>query len=403
MSKKPQEWRFAATSRDGKTVGGTIRAATEKEASEHLSAQELIPISVEPIKEAPLARFAPRMNPRALTVFTRQFAVLVDAGLPLLTAVEMLADLTDDKVLRSTLSRVAKAVNGGSSLSDALRAHPKVFTNIYVHMVEGGETGGLLPESLTRVADYLEEAQALHDRLIGAVIYPAVVLSAASLAVIVVLTFVVPVFSELFAAEGLTLPFATRVLVATSDLILGHWPILLPGGVVAIWATFLALRSPLGRRWADVVLLHIPLVGDLVRKASVARVTRAMASMIHSGVMLSETLLAGARVAGNTAVEAAIMEAREAIHQGSDLSTPLISARVLPEILGQMVKVGEESGRLDEMLDKVADFFEMEVNSAVDGAMKALEPTLIIVLGAVLGGIIVAMYAPIFDLMTSMG
>ncbi len=396
-------WRFAATDRKGKTVSGTVQAATEDQALRAVTAQRLIPISVERVRAKKTFQLRQRVDPHALTVFTRQFATLVDAALPLLSAVDMLADLTEDRALSAALQRIGKDIRGGSSLSDALEAHPRVFTPIYVYMVQAGEVGGTLPQSLNRIADYMEESQALRERVIGAMIYPLVVLGAAVAAVAVILTFVVPVFSQLFAAEGIALPITTRVLMAASDFLVAFWPFLL--GLILIVTTvgYQVFRSTKGRRAVDMVIIRLPVIGNLARKAAVARSTRAMASLVQSGVTLSDTLLASARVSGNVEVEEAILSARESIHGGSDLATPLARSPVLPRLLNQMVRVGEESGRLDEMLDKVAEFFEMEVKVAIDSAMKALEPALVVVLGLVLGGIIVGMYLPIFDLMTSLG
>lgn len=397
-----REWTFVARDAEGRRLSGTVQASSGEEARMILLEQRLNPVSIDSGESELMARLRSAVDARALTVFTRQFATLIDAALPLLAAVNMLADLTKDRALKSALRRVARDVNGGSSLSDAFGAHPKVFPSIYVHMVEAGEVGGTLPESLDRVADHMESAQALRDKLAAAMIYPAVVLSVAALAVVAILTFVVPVFAELFAAEGLTLPFSTRMLLTVSGVMVSYWPLLLGGVVAMVVAGRQAVASEVGRRWVDYLALRLPFIGELTRKASVARFTRAMASMLHSGVTLSEALLASARISGNTEVEYEILAARDAIHAGSDLSTPLSKSEVLPPLLGQMVKVGEESGRLDDMLNKVADFFEMEVRTAIDGAMKALEPALIVVLGTVLGGIIVAMYTPIFDLMTAL-
>ncbi|NJD18860.1 MAG: type II secretion system F family protein, partial [Gemmatimonadetes bacterium] len=294
-------------------------------------------------------------------------------------------------------------ITGGASLSDALRAHPQVFPPLNVHMVQAGEVGGTLPQALERVASYLEASHALRERLLGAMVYPAVVLSVAVLAVGAILTWVVPVFAELFASEGIDLPLSTSLLLGASTVVRKYWLIML----VAVGALALLIRQLLrtegSRRWADYLLLRLPLIGGLTRKTAVARLTRAMASMLHSGVMLSDVLLAAARISGNSEVEDTLLGARDSIHAGSDLATPLAKAQILPPLLAQMVKVGEESGRLEEMLDKVADFFEMEVKAAIDGAMKALEPALIVVLGLLLGGIVAAMYTPVFDLMTSLG
>lgn len=399
-----QGWKFAARDLEGRRLTGVVEVETETEARHLLARQGLTPVALEPVTPQPLPpRVRGSVDPRALTVFTRQLATLVDAALPLLTAVEMLADLTEDRTLWAALRRVARDINGGSSLSDALRAHPRVFPPIYVNMVEAGELGGTLPQSLERVAAYMENAQALRERLRGAMIYPALVVSVAVLAVGAILTLVVPVFADLFMAEGVELPMSTAFLMALSDAVRAWWiPILIGAGTAALLLRQVALSEG-GRRWLDYLVLRLPLVGDLARKAAVARVTRAMASMLHSGVMLSDVLLACARIAGNSEVEEAVMDARSAIHAGSDLATPLGRSPVLPPLLAQMVRVGEESGRLDEMVDKVADFFEMEVRAAVDGAMKALEPALIVVLGLVLGGIVAAMYTPVFDLMTSLG
>lgn len=396
-------WRFAARDPEGRKLSGTVQALSEAEARQILTEQRLTPVSLEAMGGDHLVQIRSSVDARALTVFTRQFATLVDAALPLLTTVEMLRDLTQDQILKTALRRVGKDINGGSSLSDALRGHPHVFSPIYVHMVEAGEVGGTLPVALERVAVYMETSQALKDRLVGAMIYPLVVIGVAALAVGAILTLVVPVFAELFASEGLALPVSTRILLQASDALQSYWYVLLAVVVTLALLVRQVVTSTSGRRWTDFMLLRLPLIGNLTRKASVARLTRAMASMLHSGVMLSDVLLASARISGNAEVEEAILGAREAIHAGSDLSTPMARAEVLPPLLAQMVKVGEESGRLEEMMDKVADFFEMEVRSAIDGAMKALEPALIVVLGLVLGGIIVAMYTPVFDLMTSLG
>ena len=396
-------WRFAARDPEGRKLSGVVQAISEVEARQILMEQKLTPVTLEAMTAEHIVRVRSTVDPRALTVFTRQLATLVDAALPLLSAVEMLRDLASDRVLKTALRRVGKDINGGSSLSDALRAHPHVFSPIYIHMVEAGELGGTLPEALERVAVFMETSQALKERLVGAMIYPVVVLSVAAIAVGVILTFVVPVFAELFASEGLALPLSTRVLLQTSEVLQSYWYLILGVGLslIVLLRQFVASRA--GRRWVDFLLIRLPIIGNLTRKASVARLTRAMASMLHSGVMLSDVLLASARISGNGEIEEAVMAAREAIHAGSDLSSPMARSEVLPPLLSQMVKVGEESGRLEEMMDKVADFFEMEVRSAVDGAMKALEPALIVVLGGVLGGIIVAMYTPVFDLMTSLG
>lgn len=400
-----RSWRFAARDPDGRRYTGTVEAVSEDEARRILVGQKLSPVSIEAVGGAAVRVRSLRsgVDNTALTIFTRQFATLIEAGLPLLTAVEMLRDLTQDRVLKTALRRVSAEINGGSSLSDALRAHPHVFSPIYVNMVDAGEVGGTLPVALQRIAAYMETAKALRDRVASALIYPALVLLVAVVAVTAILTFVVPVFAELFKSEGLTLPLSTRMLLAASAGLHRYWYVLLIAlaGLILLLRRFLA--SEAGNRWVDFLVLRLPFIGEITLKAAVARFTRAMASMLHSGVTLSDVLLASARISGNGEVERAVLDARDAIMGGSDLSTPMARAKVLPPLLSQMIKVGEESGRLDEMMDKVADFYEMEVRTAIEGAMKALEPALMLLLGVVLGGVILAMYTPIFDLMTSLG
>ena len=398
-----KRWEFSARDGEGRPFSGVVEAETKEEARNILVGRQLMPISIESEKSAQAFYLRRRAQPRALVIFTRQFATLLDAGLPLLSILRMLTDLTEDRALRKALVSVSQDVNNGSSLSDALRAQPYLFGPIYIHTVQSGEVGGKLPEALNRVADYLEASQELQDRVVGALIYPLVVILVAIGAISVILTFVVPVFTDLFESEGLELPFTTRVLVAVSNLLVKHWPVLvlLAGGLAV--ALRQAIRVPVGRRILDMFVLRIPLVGELIRKTAIARLTRAMASLVHSGVSLSDALLASAPISGNWEVQAAILHARDAIQAGSDLATPMARADVLPQLLSQMVRVGEESGRLEEMLDKVASFYETEVRVAIDGAMKALEPMLIVVLGVVLGTIVVAMYMPVFDLMTSLG
>jgi type IV pilus assembly protein PilC len=400
-----RSWRFAARDPEGRRLTGTVDAGSEAEAQQILIAQKLSPVSLEAIggATARLQRLRSTVDTRALAIFTRQFATLVRGGLPLLTSIEMLRDLATDRILRMALRRVAQDINGGASLSDALRSHPHVFSPIYVHMVDAGEVGGTLPVALERVADYMETSKALRDRVVSALIYPGVVLAVAVLALGAILIFVVPVFAELFASEGLALPFATRVLLGASEVVLSFWYLLLLGAAALVVLFRGFVGSEAGRVWVDYLLLRLPLIGGLTRKTAVARFTRAMASMLHSGVTLSDVLWVSARVSGNVEIERAILDARDAIHAGSDLTTPIARAKVLPPLLAQMVKVGEESGQLDAMMDKVADFYEMEVRTAIDGAMKALEPAMIVLLGVMLGTVVVAMYTPIFDLMTSLG
>ncbi len=396
-------WLFKAHTPQGKVHQGVIQATSIAEVERTLARQKLIPDRIRP---APTDRsFQLRRKPsrRAMVQFARQFATLISAAVPLVLSLEILQGLSDDTPLRRALEKVTGDIQAGSTLADALRRHPKVFSDIFVAMVDAGEQGGSLDVALLRVAEYMERAQEVNERMRGAMIYPTVIVLVAIGAVVALLTFVVPTFQSMFESSGMALPYPTLVLVDTSHFIARNIRYI----VVATLFLVLVLKglydTRVGKRVAHRMALHLPVMGSLIRKSSVARFSRTIASLLGSGVSILEALEAASRTTGNVVIERAVMQARDGVEQGMGISGPLSVSRVLPPLVSRMVNVGEQTGRLDEMFAKVADFYEHEVDAAVEGLLKALEPALVVVVGVVLGGMVVAMYLPIFDAVGTVG
>lgn len=390
-------FRFKAHTPDGKTYTGVIQATTAEEAQRMLARQKLIPDQVKPEPLDRSLRLRRTPSARALVQFARQFATLIESAVPLLLSLEILQDLTDDHPLRDAVGAVTRAVSDGSTLTDALRRHPRVFSDIFVNVVEAGEQGGTLDTSLNRLADYMERSLEVQDRVRGAMMYPLIIVLVAVGSVAALLTLVVPTFEGMFAASGLELPFATQILVETSRFV-GSNVLFIVLGVLLLTLFLKTLYDTSGgRRLAHRILLATPVFGPLTRKVAVARVSRTMASLLASGVSILDALVAGSRTAGNAQIETAMLKARERVAMGFSVSDALATYRVLPSLVSRMVGVGEQTGRLDAMFAKVADFYEREVDADVEGMLKALEPALVVMVGVVLGGMVVAMYLPIFD------
>ena len=394
----------ARTLTGGEIKEGIIQGSDADDARRQLVRSRLIP---EWVKEAPQAPKAKRGKYKAkiksVTLFSRQFATLIDAGIPLVQALEISSELTDDKGLRKAIDQVSVDVQSGASLADAMRAHPRAFPSIFVNMVDAGEQGGVLDTILDRLAEYLEKQQALQEKMRSAMIYPMIILAVALLSAGIMLTFVVPTFEEMFASGGLTLPYATQVLINVSDFMVAHWIKILAGIAGTVFLIKQAYQTPAGKDFFDAVMLRIPILGDLILKTAVARFTQSMASLLQSGVNLIDALIAAAATAGNNVIEDAILSARQAIESGQGVSAPLENTGMMPKLVPKMVRVGEQTGSLDEMFSKVAVFFQGEVETAADRLMKAMEPALICVVGVILGSMVVALYLPIFTALTSVG
>jgi len=383
----------------GATASGELAAGSQTDVVAALRQKKIIPTSIK-IKEEKkgITLFGGRVSRRALSVFTRQFSTMLNAGLPLLSCLEILGKQTESVGLRRVLAEVRGDVEGGLSLADALRRQPKVFDNLYVNMVESGETGGALDVILVRLANYLEKTEALMRKIKGAMIYPAIISLVAVGAISLMLLFVIPIFAQMFEGVGAELPAMTQFVMFLSGA-LKIWAI--PGLIIAV-ALFTIIRrwhkTDSGVRVMDPLLLKVPVFGDLMKKQAIARFSRTLSTLLSSGVPIIDALEITARSAGNWVVEDAILKARTSIKGGENIADPLSKTAVFPPMVTQMIAIGEASGGLDEMLSKVADFYDSEVDQAVENLTNALEPLIMVVLGGIVGFMVIAMYLPIFQL-----
>ncbi len=338
---------------------------------------------------------------RDIVILTRQFSTMINAGLPLVQAMTILADQSDNKVLSEIMRKVVFDVESGNTVADALGKHPKAFSDLYVNMVAAGEAGGILDTILMRLATFMEKNDALVRKVKGAMIYPSVIMAVAGIAVTVLLIFVIPVFENLFSSAGLALPLPTRIVMGASRFLKGYWYVV--GGAIA-GATFMFRKynaTTDGRLKVDKFLLKVPVLGDVLRKSAVSRFTRTLGTLISSGVSILDGLEITAKTAGNRVVHDAIMESRSSIAGGDTIAAPLKKSGVFPPMVISMISVGEQTGGLDEMLSKIADFYDEEVDAAVSNLLSLLEPIMIVFLGVVVGGMVVSMYLPIFDMINA--
>jgi len=336
-----------------------------------------------------------------IVVFTRQFSTMIDAGLPLVQGLEILSTQVENKSLAKNLTVIKADVEGGSTYADALRKHPKIFSELYVNMVAAGEAGGILDTILNRLAAYIEKAMKLKKKVKGAMIYPAVVTSVAVLVIAVIMIFVIPTFSQMFASLGGTLPLPTRIIVGMSHFIAGIGGLIVAGLIVAIIVSIVQIRkTEKGKKVIDSIALKLPIFGILLRKVAVAKFTRTLGTLISSGVPILDGLEITAKTAGNKVIEYAIMDVRQAVSEGKTLEEPLTKAKVFPPMVTHMIAVGESTGALDAMLGKIADFYDDEVDNAVANLTAMMEPLLMVFLGGAIGFIVVAMYLPIFKMIT---
>jgi type IV pilus assembly protein PilC len=341
-----------------------------------------------------------KVKDKEMAIFTRQFSTMIDAGLPLVQCLNILAEQSESKGLRDVTARVAREVEAGSSLADAFRKHPKTFDDLFVNMIEVGESGGILDIVLQRLSVYIEKAAALKRKVKAAMIYPLTIISVACIVVIFMLTFVIPTFAQMFKNLGADLPLPTKIVLWLSDFV-QTWIVVI---IVAIVAGIFALRryyaTEAGQSVIDALLLKFPVFGTLLRKVAVARFTRTLGTLISSGVPILEGLRITARTAGNKVVEKAVLATRAVVTAGGTITEPLKTSTVFPPMVIQMINVGEQTGALDAMLGKIADFYDDEVDTAVSALTALLEPLMIVFLGVVIGGLVVAMYLPIFRLVT---
>jgi type IV pilus assembly protein PilC len=387
----------------GRTVGGENVSGelTAKSRTEMLAALRKKKIIVTSVRQKPKEvnlklPFANRIGTKDLAVFTRQFATMINAGLPLVQCLDILSRQLDKQLFREVTKKVMNDIEAGATLTESLAKHPKAWDELYVNMVNAGETGGILDTILIRLADYIEKIEALKRKIKGAMMYPAVVLFVAIGATLFMLMFIIPTFAKMFADFGAELPLPTRIVLMLSNAIRAWWwagLISVIGGVIAFQRYY---KTDRGRHAIDAALLRVPVLGDVLRKGSVSRFTRTLGTLVSSGVPILDGLEITAKTAGNVIVKDAVMMARASIREGDTISNPLRQSGVFPPMVVQMITVGEETGALDEMLTKIADFYDSEVDTAVDALTSIIEPVMIVIMGAIVGAMVVAMYLPIF-------
>jgi type IV pilus assembly protein PilC len=391
---------YRGTNRSGNSVAGEMTAPNKTEAQSQLRRQQITPTKMsEKGKEFNLPTFGSGVSAKELAVFTRQFSVMIDAGLPLVQCLEILASQQENKTFQKVLAGTRASVEGGSTLSAAMKQYPKVFDPLYSNMVEAGETGGILDTILQRLSTYIEKNVKLQAAVKSALIYPVGVLTVAGAVITLLLWKVVPIFATLFAGLGVDLPLPTKIVIALSNFIGSIFGLLivvgLVGGIIGLKIWY---GTPQGRFVLDTIVLKLPILGMVMRKIAVARFTRTLGTLISSGVPILESLDITAKTSGNAVVERALFKVRKALEEGKALTDPLKESGVFPGMVTQMIAVGEQTGAMDAMLQKIADFYEDEVDAAVKDLLTALEPIMIVFLGVVVGGVVISMYLPLFSL-----
>ena len=382
---------------------GTIDLAKKEDVIAFLHKQKLIPVVVREKTKQFNIQFGTGITTRDIVIFTRQFATMINSGLPLVQSLDILAEQTENSALAKVLREVLYDVESGHTLAAAIGKHPKVFSELFVNMVSAGEAGGILDTILLRLATFLEKNDALLRKIKGAMVYPSVIFSVAGMAIVILLIFVIPTFQTMFESAGIPLPLPTRIVIGMSAFLQAFWWAVLAGIVGGAFAIRAIYATPGGQLAIDRILLTLPILGDLQRKAAVARFTRTLGTLVSSGVSILEGLEITAKTAGNRVIHDAVMSSRTSIAGGETIAGPLKESGVFPPMVVQMINVGEQTGGLDNMLTKIADFYDDEVDAAVEVLLAAMEPIMIVVLGVVVGGMIVAMYLPIFDMINAVG
>lgn len=399
-------YKWVGETRKGRTIKGELEAVDEKTARLQLKRRSL---EVKRLKEKPKDLFEnvsflqPKVKKKDLVIFTRQFSTMIDAGLPLVQGLSILAAQTENKTFQRILQEVVKDVEGGAGLAEAMGKHPKVFNDLYVNLVAAGEVGGILDTILQRLATYIEKAEKLKARIKSALTYPIIVVAIAIVVIAVILVFVIPVFEEMFADFGSALPLPTQLVVNMSRFVKGNIHYMI-GAMIVLGVAFKFYRnSKAGRKNTDSLSLKLPVFGPLLKKVAVANFTRTLGTMISSGVPIINALEIVAKTSGNVVLEEVIMDVRSGISEGQPIAEPLSENEIFPSMVIQMISVGEATGALDTMLEKIADFYDDEVDAAVETLTSMLEPLLMLFLGGAIGGLVISMYLPIFKMAAALG
>ena len=401
---------YVGRTRSGAVKKGELSAKTRDEAVDQLRKQSVVVTSLAEKSgggfDLSKLSLGSGLTDKDLVVFTRQFGTMINAGLPLVQCLEILSTQSENKVLRTTIGEVKIQVEAGSTFSDALRRHPKVFDDLYVNLVHAGEVGGLLDTILTRLAKYIEKAMKLKGQIKSAMIYPAAIMGVAVVVIAVLMIWVIPIFAKMFAELSggkMGLPGPTQLVIDISNIFTSYWYVILGSIFAAIFGVKKYYATTQGRMAIDKLLLKAPVFGDLIRKASVAKFTRTLGTLLASGVPLLDGMTICAKTAGNKVIEETLINARISISGGKTIADPLAASGVFPKMVTHMIAVGESTGALDAMLGKIADFYEDEVDQAVASLTSLLEPIMMVFLGIVIGFIVVAMYLPIFKMSEAIG
>ena len=399
-------YQWVVTTKKGRKLKGELDAPTEKIAQAQLKKRNF---KILKLKEKPKDLFAglsfmqPKVTKKDMVIFTRQFSTMIDAGLPLVQGLGILAEQMENPTFKGMLKQITRDVEGGSTLAEGMKKHPKVFDNLFVNLIAAGEVGGILDTILRRLSEYIEKAEKLKSQIKGAMTYPIVVVAIAIIVIAVILIFVIPVFEDMFKSFGSALPLPTQIVVDMSDFLKGnfHWCLLGLGGLIFGFKKYKNTSG--GRRTIDSLSLKLPVFGDMLKKVAVARFTRTLGTMISSGVPILDALEIVAKTSGNVILEEIIFEVRGSIAEGQTIAEPLSENDIFPGMVVQMISVGEATGALDTMLEKIADFYDDEVDAAVGALTSMLEPLLMLFLGGSIGGLVIAMYLPIFQMAAAMG
>ena len=397
---------WEGTTKSGQSMKGDMEAPNQEAVEAQLRRQGISPGKIKERGKGldiEIKMFAPKVTTKDIVIFTRQFATMIDAGLPLVQCLDILSKQQENATFKKNLTQVKEDVEAGSTFADALKKHPNAFDTLYVNLVAAGEIGGILDTILNRLAAYIEKALKLKKQVKSAMTYPATIIGIAILVIAVILVFVIPQFQSMFESFGSQLPLPTRVVIWMSDVIQRFFLVIIGGSYATLWILKRIYKTPKGCLFFDALFLKLPVMGILVRKVAVAKFTRTLGTMISSGVPILDGLDIVAKTAGNKIVENAIYKVAQSISEGKTIAEPLEQSGVFPSMVCQMIAIGEQSGSIDTMLNKIADFYDDEVDDAVGNLTAMMEPLLMVFLGTAVGGLVIAMYMPIFAMGDAVG
>lgn len=406
------KFQFQARSLNGKIQTGYLDAKDESEAKVRLRAKQLMPMTLRVVANAPAKKanqdalgtfFAPKVKTKDLQIFTRQFATLINSGIPIVDALKILSESTSDKQIKEAVLQIKASIETGKRLSDAMKQHPRVFDDLYCNMIRAGEEAGIIDVILNRLSIYSEKNEKIKNQIKGAMTMPVVIVIAAVAVISGIIIFIIPKFQELYKGSGKALPALTQILIDLSDGLRNNWLIILGVLFVGFYFMVTYFSSKEGRQALDKFLINAPVIGDVVQKSSVARLSRTMSTLLSSGISMLECIDIAANTAGNYVIEQALKSCKESISVGRPFHLPLSRQKEIPQMVSQMVAIGEQTGALDAMLGKIADFYEDEVENAIRAMTSLIEPLLMIVLGGIIGFIMIAMYMPVFQMGDTIG